>query len=105
MRFSGLTILSVVVLVFSLPALSPCRLSWNSAEAGAPLYGSPGSAFQSPKQPKVAPGPGEPDWDVILRERYGLSMFDDLKNPVKTTAVAAPDFSVKPGTGPFGFGR
>ena len=28
---------------------------------------------QSSKQPKVAPGPGEPDWEVILRERYGLA--------------------------------
>ena len=24
---------------------------------------------QTPKQPKVAPGPDEPDWEVVLRER------------------------------------
>ena len=38
------------------------------------------------KQPKVAPGAVEPDWKDILRERYGLSLFADLRNPVKTTA-------------------
>ena len=43
---------------------------------------------QTSKQPKVAPGPNEPDWVVILRDRYGLSMFDDLKNPVVTTPEA-----------------
>ena len=35
----------------------------------------------TPKQPKVAPGPNEPDWAVILKEGYGLSMFDDLRQP------------------------
>ncbi len=55
---------------------------------------------QSPKQPKVAPGPGEPDWEVILRERYGLSMFGDLVNPVKTTAEATPGLFRKAGPGP-----
>ncbi|WP_250846650.1 hypothetical protein [Aquisphaera insulae] len=44
---------------------------------------------QTPAQPKVAPGPGEPDWKVLLEERYGLSMFGDLKNPVETTAAKA----------------
>lgn len=38
---------------------------------------------QSPVQPKVAPGPNEPDWAVVLRDRYGLSMFDDLLNPAR----------------------
>jgi hypothetical protein len=66
-----------------------------------------GSAFpslaQSPRQPKVAPGPGEPDWEVILREQYGLSMFGDLKNPVKTTVEATPGLFRKAGPGPVKF--
>ena len=56
---------------------------------------------QEPRQPKVAPGPNEPDWEVVLRERYGLSMFRDLSNPVKTTIAATPGLFRKagPGTG------
>jgi hypothetical protein len=38
---------------------------------------------QSPIQPKVAPGPNEPDWVVVLRDRHGLSMVDDLLNPAR----------------------
>ncbi len=45
---------------------------------------------QTDHQPKVSPGPGEPDWKVVLAERYGLSMFGDLRNPVVTTASATP---------------
>ncbi len=52
------------------------------------------------KQPKVAPGPGEPDWEVVLRERYNLSMFGDLLNPVKTTVEATPGLFRKAGPGP-----
>ena len=55
---------------------------------------------QTPKQPKVAPGPREPDWDVVLKTRYGLSMFGDLLNPVKTTAQATPGLFRKAGPGP-----
>src|SRR3954453_18432126 len=55
---------------------------------------------QTPKQPKVAPGPMEPDWDVVLREMYGLSMWGDLKNPVKTTPQATPGLFKKAGPGP-----
>ena len=62
-----------------------------------------GLAAQERAQPKVAPGPGEPDWEVMLRERYGLSMFDDLKNPVKTTAAATPGLFRKAGPGPVRF--
>lgn len=58
-----------------------------------------GSA-QTPKQPKVAPGPSEPDWVVVLKTRYGLSMFDDLLNPVKTTPEATPGLFKKAGPGP-----
>jgi len=58
---------------------------------------------QTPKQPKVAPGPMEPNWDVILKERYGLSMFDDLLNPVKTTPEATPGLFKKAGPGPVTF--
>ena len=55
---------------------------------------------QTPKQPKVAPGPNEPDWVVVLRDRYGLAMFDDLKNPVVTTPEATPGLFKKAAAGP-----
>jgi hypothetical protein len=55
---------------------------------------------QAPKQPTVKPGANEPDWVVILKERYGLSMFDDLLNPVKTTPEAVPGLFKKAGPGP-----
>ena len=58
------------------------------------------SEAQSPKQPKVAPGPMEPDWVVILQSRYGLSMFGDLLNPLETTAEATPGSFKKAGPGP-----
>jgi hypothetical protein len=58
---------------------------------------------QTEKQPKVAPGPGEPDWEVVLREHYNLSMFSDLLNPVKTTAEATPGLFRKAGPGPVKF--
>lgn len=55
---------------------------------------------QTAKQPKVAPGPSEPDWDVVLKQVYGLSMFDDLLNPVKTSVEATPGLFKKAGPGP-----
>ncbi|MDG3003202.1 hypothetical protein [Paludisphaera mucosa] len=55
---------------------------------------------QTPAQPKVVPGPNEPDWDVVLRDRYGLSMFGDLLNPVRTTAAQTPGLFRKAGPGP-----
>jgi len=58
---------------------------------------------QTPKQPKVAPGPMEPDWDVVLKEMYGLSMWGDLKNPVKTTPQATPGLFKKAGPGPVAY--
>jgi hypothetical protein len=51
----------------------------------------------------VAPGPDEPDWQAILEKRFGLSMFGDLKNPVKTTAEATPGLFRKAATGPVRF--
>jgi hypothetical protein len=58
---------------------------------------------QTQMQPKVSPGPGEPDWEVVLRDRYGLAMFADLKNPVKTTPIATPGLFRKAGPGPVKF--
>ena len=55
---------------------------------------------QTPKQPKVAPGPNEPDWAVILEDRYGLSMFGNLLNPVRTTPEEAAGLFRKAGSGP-----
>jgi hypothetical protein len=63
----------------------------------------PSASAQTPKQPKVAPGPREPDWEVVLKTRYGLSMFGDLLNPVKTTAQATPGLFRKAGPGPVTF--
>ncbi|MEJ7639964.1 MAG: hypothetical protein WKF75_18830 [Singulisphaera sp.] len=67
----------------------------------AALVASAGS--QTPRQPKVAPGPNEPDWDVVLKTRYGLSMFGDLLNPVRTSPEATPGLFRKAGTGPVRF--
>ena len=58
---------------------------------------------QTMKQPKVAPGANEPDWAVILKDRYGLSMFADLLNPVKTSVEATPGLFRKAGPGPVRF--
>jgi hypothetical protein len=55
---------------------------------------------QTMRQPKVAPGPGEPDWGVLLRDKYGLKMFDDLVNPVTGDALEVPGLFVKAGEGP-----
>ncbi len=55
---------------------------------------------QTPKQPKVAPGPNEPDWAVVLEKLYGLSMFGDLLNPVETKPEATPGLFKKAGAGP-----
>jgi hypothetical protein len=55
---------------------------------------------QTAHQPRVSPGPDEPDWKVVLAERYGLSLFGDLRNPVVTTALATPGLFRKAGPGP-----
>jgi hypothetical protein len=68
--------------------------------AGAGSLFSPWVLGQTAKQPKVAPGPGEPDWIVVLRDRYGLAMFDDLANPVVSTPEATPGLFKKAGPGP-----
>jgi hypothetical protein len=57
------------------------------------------SQGQTAHQPKVAPGPSEPDWKVVLSDRYGLSMFGDLLNPVVTTPEATPGLFRKAGPG------
>jgi hypothetical protein len=58
---------------------------------------------QTAKQPKVTKAPNEPDWDVVLRERFGLSMYGDLKNPVTSTALEAAGLFRKAGNGPVTF--
>jgi hypothetical protein len=52
------------------------------------------------RQPRVAPGPSEPDWIAILDTMYGLRMFADLENPVRTTPEAVPGLFRKAGPGP-----
>jgi hypothetical protein len=58
---------------------------------------------QTAHQPKVAPGANEPDWKDILAQRHGLSMFDDLLNPVVTTAERTPGLFRKASAGPVTF--
>ncbi len=60
---------------------------------------SPAARGQTPGQPRVAPGPSEPDWVAILEGVYGLKMFDDLLNPVKTSPAATPGLFKKAGPG------
>lgn len=72
---------------YALHALAIVALATSSIQA------------QSPKQPKVAPGPNEPDLEVVLRDRHGLSMFGDLRNPVQTTPGAVPGLFRKSGPG------
>ncbi len=60
----------------------------------------PASAFQ---QPKVQPGPGEPDWLVILDRYYHTNMLADLANPVTDNATAVPGLFRKAGPGPVRF--
>lgn len=59
-----------------------------------------GAHGESPAQPKVAPGPNEPDWVVVLRDRYGLSMFDDLLNPARREPTEVKALFRKAGVGP-----
>jgi hypothetical protein len=67
------------------------------------LTAVPVARAQTAQQPKVAPGPREPNWDVVLKSRYGLSMFDDLLNPVKSTPQATPGLFRKVGPGPVSY--
>lgn len=54
----------------------------------------------TPAQPKVTPGPNEPDWVAILDASYGLAMFADLENPVLTRATDVPGRFRKAAEGP-----
>lgn len=48
------------------------------------------AGFAVAQQPKVHPGPEEPDWSDLLAERWNLDMKRDLRNPlVKNVAPAA----------------
>jgi hypothetical protein len=79
-------------------------MSRSTLFALAVLAAIPGTVLaQTPKQPKVQPGPSEPDWVVILDTMYDLKMFDDLVNPIVTTAEATPGLFKKAGPGPVTF--
>lgn len=58
------------------------------------------SPAQTTVQPRVTPGPSEPDWIAILDAFYGLRMREDLANPVRTTVDAVPGLFRKAGPGP-----
>ena len=55
---------------------------------------------QKSPQPRVTPGPSEPDWVAILDALYGLRMIDDLANPVLSTVEKVPSLFRKAGEGP-----
>ena len=63
------------------------------------LLNSTNLPAQVPNQPKVQPGPNEPDWLVLLDRVYAMRIFDDLLNPVQTTAEALPGLFRKAGPG------
>ena len=56
-----------------------------------------------PETAQGRPGPGRARLGGRPADRYGLSMFGDLKNPVKTTAEATPGLFRKAGDGPVRF--
>jgi hypothetical protein len=55
----------------------------------AVLVTSQVASAQTSHQPKVRPGANEPDLEIVLKNLYGLRMFDDLLNPVATAPEAA----------------
>lgn len=55
---------------------------------------------KSPQQPRVTPGPSEPDWMAILDALYSLRMIDDLANPVLSSVEKVPSLFRKAGEGP-----
>ncbi len=64
------------------------------------LAGFSRAAGPDARQPRVTPGPNEPDWVAILDAYYGLRMFKDLANPVETSPDEVPGLFRKAGPGP-----
>jgi hypothetical protein len=81
-----------------IPSSSPIRRSLPTLLALLLLAFS--ASAQATNQPRVTPGPNEPDWVAILRGIYGLDMVDDLLNPLETTPEATPGLFRKAGPGP-----
>src|SRR5687768_4351691 len=75
------------------------RLTFLFSPAMAAVVGFSALA-QTGNQPRVTPGPNEPDWVAILEGMYGLSMLGDLENPIETTPEATPGLFRKAGAGP-----
>ena len=63
----------------------------------------PEAGAQTARQPKVQPGPERARLGRDPRGMYGLSMFGDLQNPVKTTPEATPGLFRKAGPGPVAY--
>jgi len=59
--------------------------------------------WQSPQQPKVAPGPNEPDLVKVLDAGFGLRLFDDLLNPVLGPVSTVEGCFRRAGPGPVTF--
>jgi len=79
---------------------TPRWIAWIALLAAALIGASVPAAAQTETQPRVAPGPSEPDWVAVLGGRYGLEMFDDLLNPVVDDPVAVPGRFRRAGPGP-----
>lgn len=81
--------------------LPPIRRSLLGLLASTAML-APAFAQQS-NQPRVTPGPVEPDWVAILEGIYGLDMVEDLLNPVESTPDATPGLFRKVGGGPVSY--
>ena len=66
-------------------------------------FGASATDEQASRQPKVAPGPNEPDWVVLLDRLYGLKMSDDLSNPARSPIDSTLGTFRKAGPGPVRF--
>jgi len=79
--------------------------SWKVLLLAALMLAATGSTAlaQSSNQPKVAPGPNEPDWVTLLDQLYGLKLFNDLANPIGSPPEATPGTFRKAGPGPVRF--
>lgn len=60
-------------------------------------------ALVGAQQPKVTPGPDEPNWWDVLSDIYSLDMVRDLANPVDTDPLLVRGTFLKAGPGPVRF--
>ena len=102
MRSSGPPALSIVILCslsrFAHPEVDPLRGAVPAAiRASIACQVAPPKLRNSPRWPRARTSP---TGKSSCSDRYGLSMFGDLKNPVKTTREATPGLFRKAGDWP-----